>query len=107
MVSNYSTMHDQDGSRNGEGVILKEDYTVRVLDVKRVSGKLVHTKLDSYDNSGQCIGCMIEEKDKFWTDLDGFVREQGVESGDRGRLQWPCWRREQRRRGSIGKIIIW
>ena len=34
--------HGAEGMRNGVGVILKEDYTVRVLQVKIVSDRLVY-----------------------------------------------------------------
>ena len=44
------------------------------------------------------VGCLREEKDKFWTDLDEVVESiPKEESGDRGRFQWACWRRKQRR----------
>ena len=33
--------HGEDGRRNGVGVILKEDYIARVLEVKRVSDRMM------------------------------------------------------------------
>ena len=33
--------HGEDGMRNGVGVILKEDYIGIVLEVKRVSGRMM------------------------------------------------------------------
>ena len=38
--------HGEDGRRNGVGVILKEDYIERVLEVNRVSGRMMYMKLD-------------------------------------------------------------
>ena len=38
--------HGEDGRRNGVGVILKEDYIGRVLEVKRVSDRMMYMKLD-------------------------------------------------------------
>ena len=81
MAVNYS-YHGEDGRRNGVAVILKEDYTRRVLEVKIVPGRLMYMKLDKErcdDYCGQCIcptqllECMMEEKDNFWTNLDEFV----------------------------------
>ena len=37
--------HGEDGRRNGVGVILKEDYIARVLEVKRVSDRMMYMKL--------------------------------------------------------------
>ena len=69
--------HGEDGRRNGVGVILKEDYIARVLEVKRVSDRMMYMKLDiegvmmtvisAYASQ---LDCYREEKDKFWTDLD-------------------------------------
>ena len=38
--------HGEDGRRNGVGVILKEDFIGRVLEVKRVSDRMMYMKLD-------------------------------------------------------------
>ena len=38
--------HGEYGRRNGVGVILKEDYIARVLEVKRVSDRMMYMKLD-------------------------------------------------------------
>ena len=38
--------HGEDGRRNGVGVILKEDYIGRVLEVKRVSDRMMYMKPD-------------------------------------------------------------
>ena len=72
--------HGADGRRNGVGVILKEDFIGRVLDVKRVYDRMMYMKLEiegvmmtvisAYASQ---VGCMRKEKDKFWTDLDEVV----------------------------------
>ena len=76
----FLVYHGEDGRRNGVGVILNEDYMGRVLEVKRVSDKMMYMKLDidgvmmivisAYASQ---VGCLMEEKDKFWTDLDEVV----------------------------------
>ena len=60
---------------------------------------LVMTVISAYAPQ---VGCLREEKDKLWTDMDALVESggkhtQGRESGDRGRFQWTCCRRKQRR----------
>ena len=72
--------HGEDGRRNGVGVIPKEDYIGRVLEVKRVSDRMMYMKLDIegvmmtvISAYAPQVGCLREEKDKFWTDLDEVV----------------------------------
>ena len=72
--------HGEDGRRNGVGVILKEDYIGRVLEVKRVSDRMMYMKLDIegvmmtvVSAYAPQVGGLREEKDKFWTDLDEVV----------------------------------
>ena len=72
--------HGEDGRRNGVGVILKGDYIRRVLEVKRVSDRMMYMKLDIegvmmtvISAYAPQVGCLREEKDKFWTDLDEVV----------------------------------
>ena len=38
--------HGEDGRRNGVGVILKDDYIGRVLEVNIVSDRMMYMKLD-------------------------------------------------------------
>ena len=45
IAAKYSTMV-KDGRRNGVGVILNEEYIGRVLEVKRVSDRMMYMKLD-------------------------------------------------------------
>ena len=63
--------------------------------MKRVSDRMKYMKLDIdgvmmtvISAYAPQVWCLMEEKDKFWT--------EGGESGDRGRFQWTCGRREQR-----------
>ena len=72
--------HGEDGRRNGVGVILSEEYIGRVLEVKRVSDRMMYMKLDIdgvmmivISAYAPQVGCLMEEKDKFWTDLDEVV----------------------------------
>ena len=72
--------HGEDGRRNGVGVILKEDYIGRILEVKRVSDRMMYMKLDIegvmmtvLSAYAPQVGGLREEKDKFWTDLDEVV----------------------------------
>ena len=72
--------HGEDGRINGVGVILKEDYIGRVLEAKRVSDRMMYMKLDIkgvmmtvISAYAPQVGCLREEKDKFWTDLDEVV----------------------------------
>ena len=72
--------HGEEGRRNGVGVILKEYYIARVLEVKRVSDRMMYMKVDIegvlmtvISAYAPQVGCLTEEKDKFWTDLDEVV----------------------------------
>ena len=68
--------HGEDGRRNGVGVILKEDYIGRVLHVDRIMYMkldiegVMMTVISAYAPQ---VGCLSEDKDKFWTDLDEVV----------------------------------
>ncbi|KAF7694127.1 hypothetical protein C0J45_16005 [Silurus meridionalis] len=69
-----------DGKRNGVGVILKEEYCKSVVEVKRVSDRVMNVKLEVegiliYVISAYApqVGCEIEEKEKFWSELDEVV----------------------------------
>ena len=64
--------HGEDGRRNGVGVILSEEYIGRVLEVKRVSDRMMYMKLDIdgvmmivISAYALQVGCLMEEKDKF------------------------------------------
>ncbi|KAF7697328.1 hypothetical protein HF521_005746, partial [Silurus meridionalis] len=66
-----------DGKRNGVGVILKEEYSKSVVEVKRVSDRVMNVKLEVegvminvISAYAPQIGCELEEKEKFWSELD-------------------------------------
>ncbi|MBN3289671.1 CFDP2 protein, partial [Polypterus senegalus] len=69
--------HGVDGRRNGVGVILKEQYVKSVLEVKRVSGRVMIMKLEIWDvimnvvsAYAPQVGCVMDEKEDFWSKLD-------------------------------------
>ena len=74
--------HGVDGKKNGVGVILKEDFANSVLEVKRISDRIISVKLVIEGSMmtvvsayAPQVGCTMEEKDDFFNDLD-----EGVES---------------------------
>ncbi|KAF7711439.1 hypothetical protein C0J45_0417 [Silurus meridionalis] len=80
--------HGVDGKRNGVGVILKEEYSKSVVEVKRVSDRVMNVKLedDRVMINVICafalqVGCEMEEKEKFWSELDEVV--DGVPRNER------------------------
>ncbi|XP_051780692.1 uncharacterized protein LOC127527100 [Erpetoichthys calabaricus] len=69
--------HGVDGRRNGVGVILKEQYVKSVLEVKRVSGRVMIMKLEIggvmmnvVSTYAPQVGCAMGEKEDFWSELD-------------------------------------
>ncbi|XP_051775811.1 craniofacial development protein 2-like [Erpetoichthys calabaricus] len=69
--------HGVDGRRNEVGVILKEQYVKSVLDMKRVSGRVMIMKLEigGVMMNVVCayalqVGCAMGEKEDFWSELD-------------------------------------
>ncbi|KAF7690283.1 hypothetical protein C0J45_19462 [Silurus meridionalis] len=73
--------------RNGVGVILKEEYIKSVVEVKRVSDRVMIVKLEVevvmlnvISAYAPQVGCEIEEKKKFWSELDELV--DGVPSNE-------------------------
>ncbi|KAI5091945.1 hypothetical protein C0J45_19151 [Silurus meridionalis] len=68
--------HGVDGKRNGVGVILKEEYSKSVVEVKRVSDRVMNVKLEVegaminvISTYALQVGCEMEEKEKFWSEL--------------------------------------
>lgn len=66
-----------DGKRNGVGIILNEDYAKCILEVKRVTDRLMWVKLETGGEVVNVIsayapqvGCTMEEKENFWNTLD-------------------------------------
>ena len=76
--------HGEDRRRNGVGVVMGEDYIGKVIEVKRVSDRMMYTMtvVSAYVPH---VGCLMEQKDNFWTDLDQAVesipREERVVIG--------------------------
>ncbi|XP_067359512.1 craniofacial development protein 2-like [Channa argus] len=80
--------HGSDRKRNGVGVILKEDFVRNVLEVKRVSDRLMSLKLEVegvmfnvVSGYAPQVGCELEEKEKFWSELDEVM--QSISRGER------------------------
>ncbi|MDJ0933710.1 MAG: endonuclease/exonuclease/phosphatase family protein [Breoghania sp.] len=72
--------HGVDRRRNGVGVILKEEFSERVLEVRRVSDRVVSVKLEIegviinvVSAYAPQVGCGREEKESFWKELDEVV----------------------------------
>ncbi|MCJ8742455.1 hypothetical protein PDJAM_G00082310 [Pangasius djambal] len=77
-----------DSKRNGVGVVLKEEFGRNVLEVKRVSDRVMSLKLEiegvmlnvvsGYDPQ---VGCELEEKERFWSELDEVI--ESIPTGER------------------------
>ncbi|KAK3525717.1 hypothetical protein QTP70_005875 [Hemibagrus guttatus] len=77
-----------DSKRNGVGVVLKEEFVRNVLEVKRVSDRVMSLKLEiegvmlnvvsGYDPQ---VGCELEEKERFWSELDEVM--ESIPTGER------------------------
>ncbi|KAK3507031.1 hypothetical protein QTP70_000547 [Hemibagrus guttatus] len=66
-----------DSKRNGVGVVLKEEFVRNVLEVKRVSDRVMSLKLEFegvmlnvVSGYAPQVGCELEEKARFWSELD-------------------------------------
>ncbi|KAF7690584.1 hypothetical protein HF521_012388 [Silurus meridionalis] len=66
--------------RNGVGVILKEEYSKSVVEVKRVSDRVMIVKVEVegmminvISAYAPQVGCEMEEKERFWSELDEVV----------------------------------
>ncbi|KAK3508832.1 hypothetical protein QTP70_009600 [Hemibagrus guttatus] len=63
--------------RNGVGVVLKEEFVRNVLEVKRASDRVMSLKLETegvmlnvVSGYAPQVGCELEEKERFWSELD-------------------------------------
>ncbi|KAI5091735.1 hypothetical protein C0J45_18941 [Silurus meridionalis] len=78
--------HGVDGKRNGVGVILKEEYSKSVVEVKKVSDRVMNVKLEVegminvISAYAPQVGCEME-KERFWSELDEVV--DGVPRNER------------------------
>ncbi|KAK3509752.1 hypothetical protein QTP70_008387 [Hemibagrus guttatus] len=77
-----------DSKRNGVGVVLKEEFVRNVLEVERVSDRVMTLKLEIEgvmlnDVSGYApqVGCELEEKERFWSELDEVM--ESIPTGER------------------------
>ena len=69
-----------DGRKNGIGIVLKEELAESVLEVKRVSDRLMAMKLEVKRSILNIVSAYapqvnysMEEKNDFWEDLDGLI----------------------------------
>ena len=69
-----------DGRKNGIGIVLREELDESVLEVKRVSDRLMTIKLEVNGSILNIVSAYapqvnnsMEEKNDFWEDLDGLI----------------------------------
>ncbi|KAK3572799.1 hypothetical protein QTP86_007404 [Hemibagrus guttatus] len=74
--------------RNGVGVVLKEEFVRNVLEVKRVSDRVISLKLEFegvmlnvVSGYAPQVGCELEEKERFWSELDEVM--ESIPTGER------------------------
>ncbi|KAK3573123.1 hypothetical protein QTP86_014136 [Hemibagrus guttatus] len=77
-----------DSKRNGVGVVLKEEFVRNVLEVKRVSDRVMNLKseiegvmLNVVSGYAPQVGCELEEKERFWSELDEVM--ESIPTGER------------------------
>ncbi|KAK3532052.1 hypothetical protein QTP86_003539 [Hemibagrus guttatus] len=77
-----------DSKTNGVGVVLKEEFVRNVLEVKRVSDRVMSLKLEIegvmlnvVSGYAPQVGCELEEKEKFWSELDEVM--ESIPMGER------------------------
>ncbi|KAK3532877.1 hypothetical protein QTP70_001380 [Hemibagrus guttatus] len=77
-----------DSKRNGVGVVMKEEFVRNVLEVKRVSDRVMSLKLEIegvmlnvVSGYAPQVGCELEEKERFWSELDEVM--ESIPTGER------------------------
>ncbi|KAK3545935.1 hypothetical protein QTP70_016965 [Hemibagrus guttatus] len=77
-----------DSKRNEVGVVLKEEFVRNVLEVKRVSDRVMSLKLEIegvmlnvVSGYAPQVGCELEEKERFWRELDEVM--ESIPMGER------------------------
>ncbi|KAK3536242.1 hypothetical protein QTP86_000147 [Hemibagrus guttatus] len=77
-----------DSKRNGVGVVLKEEFVRNVMEVKRVSDRVMSLKLEIegvmlnvVSGYAPQVGCELEEKERFWSELDEVM--ESIPPGER------------------------
>ncbi|KAI5614769.1 hypothetical protein C0J50_3417 [Silurus asotus] len=80
MMKGLGLLNDMGIKRYGVGVILKEEYSKNVVEVKRVSDRVMIMKVEVegmminvISAYAPQVGCEIEEKERFWSELDEVV----------------------------------
>ncbi|KAK3564062.1 hypothetical protein QTP86_007526 [Hemibagrus guttatus] len=80
--------HVVDSKRNGVGVVLKEEFVRNVLEVKRVSDRVMSLKLEIegvmlnvVSGYAPQVSCELEEKERFWSELDEVM--ESIPTGER------------------------
>ena len=75
-----------DGRKNGIGIVLREKLAESVLEVKRVSDRLMAIKLEVNGSILNIVSAYapqvnnsMEEKNDFWEDLDGLIESISTE----------------------------
>ena len=75
-----------DGRKNGIGIVVREELAESVLEVKRVSDRLMAMKLEVNGSILNIVSAYasqvnnsMEEKNKFWEDLDGLIKSISTE----------------------------
>ena len=76
--ANYFTTERM--KKNGIGIVVSEELAKNVLEVNRVSGRLIAMKLEIkgsilniVSSSAPQVNNSMEEKNDFWEDLDGLI----------------------------------
>ena len=75
-----------DGRKNGIGIVLREELTKSVLEVKKMSDRLMAMELEVNGSILNIISAYapqvnnsMEEKNDFWEDLDGLIKSISTE----------------------------
>ena len=78
--------NEVDGRKNGIGIVVREDLAESVLEVKRVSDRLMAMKLEVNGSILNIVSAYapqvnnsMEEKNNFWEDLDGLIESISTE----------------------------
>ena len=79
--------YGENGKRNGVGIVVRGEYIENVLEVVRVSDRMMRMKLDVGGVRINVIcayppqkGCEKEEKETFWNELDNCVESRAANS---------------------------
>ncbi|KAK3562644.1 hypothetical protein QTP86_003385 [Hemibagrus guttatus] len=77
-----------DRKRNGVDGVLKEEFVRNVMEVKRVSDRVMSLKLEIegvmlnvVSGYAPQVGCELEEKERFWSELDEVM--ESIPTGER------------------------